>query len=161
MRAKLLIGMRQKAVQCRVPVIWTALGLFAGIFVLVGSLSPRMALRAQAEELDGKSSEMARGASPELLHLELGYIQSIIVPRGSRLNVRVQDSVGKTVGEREIKTEMDSPPYLMDVPLKSASNLPLTVHASLVSVLGHEFSQTQQVAGSQITRAELVGIDMR
>ena len=53
------------------------------------------------------------------------------------------------------QTEMDSPPYLMDVPLRSAANLPLTVHASLVSVLGHEFSQTQQVGGAQIGRAEL------
>lgn len=147
--------------QCRGPVIWTALGLFAGIFVLVECISPRMALHAQTAVVDGKPSGMAWGASHELLHLELGYIESIIVPRGSRLNVRVQDAVGKTVGEREIKTEIDAPPYRMDVPLKSAANLPLTVHASLVSVLGHEFSQTQQVGAAQIARAELVGIDMR
>jgi hypothetical protein len=153
--------MRQKAMQCRGPIIWTALGLFAGIFVLADFLNPQMVLQAQTSVVASQLPGTSGGAPQKLLHLELGYIESIIVPRGSRLNVRVQDAVGKTVGEREVKTEIDAPPYRMDVPLKSAANLPLTVHATLVSVLGHEFFQTQQVGAAQIARAELVGIDMR
>jgi hypothetical protein len=147
----------------RGPVIWTAFVLSAGCFLLVEPLSSKSALWKQASvKYDGSAPTGKTWKGPQaFLHLELGYIEDIIVPRGSKLSVKVEDAVGKTIGEREAKTELDSPPYVMDIPLKTSTNLPLTVHASLVSVLGHEFSQTRQIDGAEIARADSVAIDMR
>jgi hypothetical protein len=146
----------------REPVIWTAFALLAGCFLFIQPLSSKSALRTQVpgkyaeSEPTGKNSEGSRA----LLHLELGYIEDIVVPRGSKLSVKVEDATGETVGEREAKTEFDSPPYLMDLPLKASANLPLTIHANLVSVLGHEFSQTRQIDRAEVVRAS-VAIDMK
>src|ERR1700730_7133524 len=52
----------------------------------------------------------------QLLNLELGYVYEVVVPRGSDLKVTVVDAAGKMIGGREMKTELDSPPYLMQIP---------------------------------------------
>jgi hypothetical protein len=147
----------------RGPAVLATFALFAGCFLLIQPLSSKSALRTLAADKYAESEPTGKTwEGPQaLLHLELGYIEDIIVPRGSKLSVKVDDAAGKTIGEREAKTELDSPPYLMDIPLKTSANLPLTVHASLVSVLGHEFSQTRQIDRAEIARAESVAIDMR
>jgi hypothetical protein len=124
----------------------------------VSGARPKQPLRAYARQ----NSDARKAADSEnLLRLELGYVYDIIVPRGSTLSVTVQDASGKTVGECEMKTAADAPPYVMDVPLNVSAVYPLTIHATLQSSLGHKFSDTQQIARAQATAADFVAIDMK
>jgi hypothetical protein len=114
-----------------------------------------------AKDVMASAAARDRSNGRQLLYLELGYIYEIVVPRGSELKVTVEDAAGKMVGEREMKTELDSPPYLIEVPLKPSPAYPITVHATLKSVLGHEFSETRQIGGAQVASADFVPIEMK
>ena len=141
-----------------------AMGIFAA-----GSFGVLTALKATSAGLnDGIGAKRQVAQNPkatarypqDLLHLELGYVYPTVVPRGSKLTVTVQDAAGHMVGQREIKTEHDAPPYLMEVPLERAV-YPLTVHARLNSILGDEYSETRQIAGAQVASADFVAIEMK
>jgi len=93
--------------------------------------------------------------------LELSYAERIIVPRGSDLHVTVTDAVGRKVFTRNAKTKADSPPYLVEVSVKSPASFPLTVDANLVSAIGHRFSERVQVAQLPSQRSKPVEIDLK
>jgi hypothetical protein len=73
--------------------------------------------------------------------IQLTYSEKLAVPPGSNLSVTITDAGGHKVTELKSVTKKDSPPYLLEIPIKKRMAYPLTLDAELASRIGHRFSE--------------------
>jgi hypothetical protein len=91
--------------------------------------------------------------------LELIYLERILVPKGSQLNVHIEDANRHVVFDATTTTEHDAPPYIVPVRICGGATFPLKIDTVLVSRLGHRFSQSTalgQLPGNQSSNIRII-----
>ena len=90
----------------------------------------------------------ARGL-PDSVTLTFTYMERLRIPKGSSLDVRLQDARGVSVYDKHLEIRQDAPPYGVDVPLAKALIYPITINASLTSPIGHKLSTQAELTSAE------------
>ncbi len=91
------------------------------------------------------SPKAKSGTTAHSFKLQLTYSEKVLVPRGSKIEVSVHDASGKPVASIKTKTKHDAPPYVLEIPVRSAPTYPLKVDAELTSRIGHRFTESTEI----------------
>jgi hypothetical protein len=84
------------------------------------------------------------------LSIDLTYSERVRVPRGSKINLKINDASGKQLVLLKTSTRRDGPPYHLDIHLPPIESYPITINADLESRVGHRFMMDMELSKETI-----------